>query len=288
MQVRELDPADDADLAGELLALQRAAYTVEARLIGDDRIPPLHEDLDGLRTAPLSWIGAFLDGRLAGALAWSAAAGELDVERLVVAPDRHRRGLGRALVGMALSRAEGRRTVVSTGRGNAPARRLYESLGFVRRGDVEVLPGLWVSRHGRPGTDPGATVRTSVSVEGWQQQCCGERFAVGSTVSWPVRPSDPPGGLLDGGWPGAVAYAEDHHGDAWPVLAGVVRSIHVVVSDQEPVAGPSGAVWGRVPGSARRREVWAADPGGPELHDRDPRRSFDGWVVELDAERPVR
>ena len=145
MRIQELDTAGDADLAGELLALQRAAYAVEARLIGDDRIPPLHEDLDGLRTAPLSWVGAFLDGRLAGALAWSAGAGELDVERLAVAPDRHRSGVGRALLGAVLSRAEGRRTVVSTGRDNAPARALYERLGFRATGDREVLPGLWLT-----------------------------------------------------------------------------------------------------------------------------------------------
>ena len=34
-----------------------------------------------------------------------------------------------------------------TGRDNAPARRLYERLGFRRAGDDEVLPGLVVTRY---------------------------------------------------------------------------------------------------------------------------------------------
>ncbi|WP_199506095.1 GNAT family N-acetyltransferase [Geodermatophilus sp. TF02-6] len=131
--------------------MQSAAYAVEARLLGDDRIPALHEDLDGLRGAGLAWLGAVDgDGRLAGALAWSEDGGVLDVERLVVAPALARRGVGTALVRALLDRAGERPAVVATGRDNAPARALYERLGFVRTGDREVAPGLWVTtyRHG--------------------------------------------------------------------------------------------------------------------------------------------
>ena len=42
--------------ADKLLALQHAAYAIEAELIGDDRIPPLHEDEAGLIAAGLSWL----------------------------------------------------------------------------------------------------------------------------------------------------------------------------------------------------------------------------------------
>lgn len=45
-----------------------------------------------------------------------------------------------------LSHAGTRRTTVSTGRTNAPARRLYERLGFDELGETEVEPGLWVTR----------------------------------------------------------------------------------------------------------------------------------------------
>ncbi|MGY1748112.1 GNAT family N-acetyltransferase [Modestobacter sp. SYSU DS0511] len=146
MLISDLAPATEDALAVELLTLQRAAYAVEAELIGDDRIPGLHEDLRQLRDADLSWLGSWIDGRLVGALAWTADPVTVDVDRLVVAPAMHRSGLGRALVREVLRRADGRVTVVSTGRDNLPARALYESVGFTATEDIQVLPDLWVTR----------------------------------------------------------------------------------------------------------------------------------------------
>jgi GNAT superfamily N-acetyltransferase len=151
VRLAELDPGADAGVAAELLALQRSAYAVEAALIGDDRIPPLHESLPELRAAALSWLGAVSGERLVGAVAVRAEDDGLDVDRLVVAPDAHRRGVGSALVAAVLGRAAGRPTTVATGRDNLPARRLYERLGFASTGDEQVLPGLWVSRYVHPG-----------------------------------------------------------------------------------------------------------------------------------------
>ncbi|MTD14863.1 GNAT family N-acetyltransferase [Nakamurella sp. YIM 132087] len=130
-----------------LLGVQRAAYLVEAELIGDDRIPTLSETLDELRAARLSWTGAFDDdGVLVGAIGWSVAGDLIDVERLVVDPAAHRQGIGRRLVQVALDMAAGRGLTVSTGRDNAPALALYRSLGFRDVEDVEVVPGLWITR----------------------------------------------------------------------------------------------------------------------------------------------
>jgi ribosomal protein S18 acetylase RimI-like enzyme len=142
----------DADpLGSEVLALQQAAYAVEAAIINDDRIPPLHESLDDLRAQPLLWLGAMDEGdRLVGAVAWEETADEVDINRLVVHPEALRRGIGRALVKEVLARAGGRRVVVSTGRDNTPARTLYERLGFALRGEVEVIPGLWITNYAYP------------------------------------------------------------------------------------------------------------------------------------------
>ena len=153
VRTAEVDPAADAGLAAELRALQRAAYAVEAALIGDDRIPPLHEELAQLTAAPLRWLGAFLGDRLVGAVAWTADGERVDVDRLVVDPARHRSGVGAALVRAVLDRAEGRPVTVSTGRDNTPARRLYERAGFVVTGEREVLPGLWVSSYAHSGDE---------------------------------------------------------------------------------------------------------------------------------------
>ncbi|WP_171074851.1 GNAT family N-acetyltransferase [Nonomuraea basaltis] len=150
MLIIEISPADDP-LGSELLALQKAAYAVEAEIIQDDRIPPLHESLADLRAQPLLWLGAVdEDGRLAGAVAWEETDDEVDVNRLIVHPGALRRGIGRALVKEVLARAGTRRVVVSTGRGNTPARTLYERLGFALRGEVEVIPGLWIADYALP------------------------------------------------------------------------------------------------------------------------------------------
>jgi ribosomal protein S18 acetylase RimI-like enzyme len=150
MLITEVSPADDP-LGLQLLALQRASYAIEAELIKDDRIPPLHESLDDLRAQPLSWLGAMVEGdRLAGAVAWEETPAEVDINRLIVHPAVLRRGIGRTLVEEVMARAGERRIVVSTGRDNAPARALYKRLGFGLRAEVEVIPGLWIAQYGYP------------------------------------------------------------------------------------------------------------------------------------------
>lgn len=134
----------------ELLRVQREAYLVEAVLIGSDGIPALRDDLDSLTAAGLTWFGCRdLDGLL-GAVAITAAGGGIDIDRLVVAPRAFRRGVGTTLVAHVLALADGPVTV-STGRANTPARTLYERAGFVAIGEVEVEPGLWVTRYRQPG-----------------------------------------------------------------------------------------------------------------------------------------
>lgn len=130
----------------ELLAVQREAYLVEAALIGSDGIPPLHDDLESLTAAALTWYGCRDDQVLLGAVAISSAGGIVDIERLVVAPRAFRRGVGTALVAHVLALACGPVTV-STGRANTPARTLYERVGFVVSGEAEVQPGLWVTHY---------------------------------------------------------------------------------------------------------------------------------------------
>jgi ribosomal protein S18 acetylase RimI-like enzyme len=149
MLIAPISPADDP-LGPELLDLQKAAYAIEAALIQDDRIPQLHETLAELRAYPLHWLGATDGDRLAGAVAWEENTDEVDINRLVVHPDAHRRGIGRALVKEVMAQAGSRRVVVSTGRANTPARTLYERLGFAKTSEIEVIPGLWITNYHYP------------------------------------------------------------------------------------------------------------------------------------------
>lgn len=142
---RTLQPYEVPPFAAQLLKLQHDAYAVEAALIGDDRIPPLHETESDLIAAGLHWLLQLDDGRIVGAVGYSVTDDELDIDRLIVHPGHHRRGIGRRLVEQALTLAP--RASVSTGRSNTPARHLYERLGFRHDGDRQVLPGLVVSEY---------------------------------------------------------------------------------------------------------------------------------------------
>lgn len=148
-------------IVGDLLRLQRAAYAVEAALLGDDRIPALHEDENDLVAAGLDWLVELEGDEIVGALGYLMEDDTMDLDRLIVDPAHHRRGIGTRLVQRAQATAS--RIVVSTGRDNHPARALYARLGFVRGGDREVLPGLWISTYvldgpGRPPLDCTTTV----------------------------------------------------------------------------------------------------------------------------------
>ncbi|WP_415971972.1 GNAT family N-acetyltransferase [Rhodococcus sp. 077-4] len=143
IEIVRVDPAADRSLAARILAVQKESYAVEASLIGDDRIPLLHESVDDLCAARVHWLVAWTDREILGAAAWS----ETEIDRLVVAPHAHRRGIGRALVDAMLGSIVGQRVQVATGRDNPPARGVYESFGFVHTEDQEVRPGLWLARY---------------------------------------------------------------------------------------------------------------------------------------------
>ncbi len=111
--------------------LQKDSYEEEAKLIGSRMIPPLLETLDALRNAQERFYGEFLEGRLVGLIAMTEEEPHLRVSRLAVAPWAFGRGIASRLLEFALEQAgPNQRTVVSTGKANTPARRLYEKFGF--------------------------------------------------------------------------------------------------------------------------------------------------------------
>jgi SAM-dependent methyltransferase/ribosomal protein S18 acetylase RimI-like enzyme len=139
--IEQLDLSEPG-VAEQLYELQRDAYRVEAELIEYDGIPPLHESLAELRIRQLDWRGIRIDGRIVAAIAVTGEARRCDIDRLVVDPRWHRRGLGRRLVESVLMHDI---VTVSTGTANAPALALYESLGFRRINVREIAPGVTVT-----------------------------------------------------------------------------------------------------------------------------------------------
>ncbi|MFD6110301.1 GNAT family N-acetyltransferase [Streptomyces yangpuensis] len=171
LHVRSLDLTDDATAAA-VHRIGRAAYTVEAELIGFDGIPALRESLAEMRAQALHWVGAVSeDGEPAGFLAWGEepTGPATGIDRLCVAPAFFRRGIASLLLRHALAElAElfpGRPVQVTTGAANTPAVRLYEAFGFSRGPDFSPAPGLVMASFSRPtaghpqgpGTRPGTS-----------------------------------------------------------------------------------------------------------------------------------
>jgi ribosomal protein S18 acetylase RimI-like enzyme len=123
-----------------VLAIQHAAYAIEAKLIGYPDLPPLHETLAGLQaTAEELWLCSEGD-ELVGVVGLEHGEAETVIARLFVAPAFFRRGVGAALVAHALEQAGGRQVRVGTGVRNAPALALYERFGFRRLDEGSPTP----------------------------------------------------------------------------------------------------------------------------------------------------
>ncbi|MEV5575485.1 GNAT family N-acetyltransferase [Spirillospora sp. NPDC052269] len=90
---RRLDLGDPAVLR-RVWEIRRAAYAVEADVIGFDGIPALHESLDDLRRCGEEFLGAEDGDDLVAAISWTVLEdGTVQICRLVVHPSAHRRGL---------------------------------------------------------------------------------------------------------------------------------------------------------------------------------------------------
>ncbi|THA82519.1 GNAT family N-acetyltransferase [Streptomyces sp. A0592] len=156
-QIRPLDLADDATAAA-VHRIGRAAYAVEAEIIGFDGIPALRESLAEMRAQDLRWVGAVSEsGELAGFLAWEEEPDRgsgIGIDRLCVAPAFFRRGIASLLLRHALAELfPGRPVQVTTGAANIPAVRLYEALGFTRGPDFSPVPGLTMAAFRRAPAD---------------------------------------------------------------------------------------------------------------------------------------
>jgi ribosomal protein S18 acetylase RimI-like enzyme len=145
--VPDVVPLDLADgrTAGDVLALQRASYAVEAALIRFDGIPPLTETLEALVASARdeTFLGCYDGDRLLGVVSYRRLPDDtVDICRLAVAPAAFRRGAGTSLLGAVLDAAGPARVVVSTGSANAPALALYRRGGFRVVGTTTIAPGV--------------------------------------------------------------------------------------------------------------------------------------------------
>lgn len=145
MTIQQLDLMNHT-LTEELLALQKSAYAIEAKLVGFPNLPPLHETVEELQTSGEIFYGYFVDGELAGAISYKIEEKTLDIHRMMVHPNFFRRGIARQLLELVLALPEIERAIVMTGAANQPAKKLYETFGFVEITQEMVVEGLMISR----------------------------------------------------------------------------------------------------------------------------------------------
>ena len=137
-------PAEPAD-ASEILALQRLAYRSEARLYGDWSLPPLTQSLEEMARefATLRLLKAVEQDRIVGSVRAGLEGNICRVGRLIVHPERQRRGLGTALL-LAVEALfpEAERLALFTGSLSEGNLRLYGRLGYREVARREAKPGL--------------------------------------------------------------------------------------------------------------------------------------------------
>lgn len=135
--------AGEAD-AGDIHALQRAAFMTEARLYDDFSLPPLTEpESETLRAIRDQYVlMALQGGRLVGAVRARMAGGTCHVGRLVVWPQWRGRGVGTKLMRELEARIpEAGRFEIFTGHKSARNIRLYERLGYAAFKTMTVRQG---------------------------------------------------------------------------------------------------------------------------------------------------
>lgn len=151
-QIKQLDVQNEW-VAKRVLQVQRLAYQVEAELIGFDGIPYLRDTEQTLADTPEIFYGVEEKGELLGVIGFEEYEKHLDICRLVVHPYHFRKGIGRQLIEIVLeNHGIGKQVMVHTSNKNRPAIQLYEKLGFSKRGEVEVEPGVCLIRFELPPT----------------------------------------------------------------------------------------------------------------------------------------
>lgn len=150
-------------VAERIHAVQIAAYSQEAKLLGAESFPPLQRTIADIEGTNERFFGAFLDGTLVGVIALEGdpSSAAMVISSLVVLPAFQRLGVGHSLLSTVVNKFPSQGLTVSTGLQNTPAMALYAQFGFLelRRHLVgpEKMP---VVEFCRPGSNPSVE-RTS-------------------------------------------------------------------------------------------------------------------------------
>lgn len=124
---------------GEINTLQKSAYRVEAAITGINNIPNLMERDEQLLESNEQFLGCFASKKLVGILSFQEISKQkYQICRVAVDPENFGKGIGFKLINKVISLCSPGALVVTTGKGNIPARKLYEKAGFKYEGELKV------------------------------------------------------------------------------------------------------------------------------------------------------
>lgn len=143
-----IKPLDIKDLrtAQMVFQLQMAAYLVEAKITGYDKLPPLLETLEELYTCDEEFYGFFMGEELAGAISCEWDGETATICRMMVEPRFFRMGIaGNLLTELEKRVQKATMILVSTAANNYPAKKLYQKHNFQEIEQVEAPGGVLIS-----------------------------------------------------------------------------------------------------------------------------------------------
>lgn len=122
----------NAEDAGEVLTLQRAAFVSEALIYGSAHMPALTQTLEEVQAELRagSGLSARIGGRMVGAIRYAEADDLLLIGRIAIAPDMQGEGIGRALLEAAERESTAVEAELFTGNLSEANIRLYERCGY--------------------------------------------------------------------------------------------------------------------------------------------------------------
>ena len=142
--IHEVDISDRIK-AVAIHRLQQAAYAVEALRIGSADFPPLRETVEDLQNSTERFLVLQADEVIDGAISFEHKAESVVITRLVVRPERFRRGVATALLNsMEAKVPTGAMLCVITAEPNEPAIRCYAKQGYRVTAHRPSPEGIWL------------------------------------------------------------------------------------------------------------------------------------------------
>jgi len=136
------------DMRIKIEKLQKESYLVEARLINYFKIPGLIEDEKKLVESQEIFYGYIIDDQLLGIISYKLLNNIIDIHRLAILPNHFNKGIATSLIkNIEKLEIKTQKIIVSTGKKNYPACKLYEKLGYIKINETIIEDNLIINNY---------------------------------------------------------------------------------------------------------------------------------------------